>query len=118
MKIENNIILGDCLDVLPKIPNSTIDMVLCDLPYFKVLKDDWDNQWNNEKEYLNWVYQIIDEYDRLLKDNANIFLFTGRLYNRYICLKLDQYFDEKRTIIWSRRRGCNSTFGKSLTSSY
>lgn len=25
--------LGDCLDILPSIPNDSVDMVLCDLPY-------------------------------------------------------------------------------------
>ena len=25
--------MGDCLDVLPEIPDGSVDMVLCDLPY-------------------------------------------------------------------------------------
>jgi predicted methyltransferase len=32
MKI-NEIYLGDCLELMKDIPNGTIDMILCDLPY-------------------------------------------------------------------------------------
>jgi DNA modification methylase len=28
----NKVICGDCLDVMPLIPDKTIDMILCDLP--------------------------------------------------------------------------------------
>ena len=36
MKIEdikNTIICGDCLEVMKLIPDKSIDMILCDLPY-------------------------------------------------------------------------------------
>jgi len=29
---ENKIICGDCLEVMPKIPDKSVDMILCDLP--------------------------------------------------------------------------------------
>ena len=29
----NKIIQGDCLDIMPLIPDKSIDMILCDLPY-------------------------------------------------------------------------------------
>ena len=31
--MQNRIILGDCLEVMKNIPDGSIDMVLCDLPY-------------------------------------------------------------------------------------
>ena len=29
----NNLIMGDCLEVMKTIPDKSIDMILCDLPY-------------------------------------------------------------------------------------
>ena len=29
----NNIYLGDCLELMKYIPQNSIDMILCDLPY-------------------------------------------------------------------------------------
>ena len=30
---ENRVLEGDCLELLPELPNKSIDMILCDLPY-------------------------------------------------------------------------------------
>ena len=35
---ENTIHLGDCLDLMPSIPSKSVDMILCDLPYWKSLE--------------------------------------------------------------------------------
>lgn len=31
--IKNSLFEGDCLDVLSRFPDASVDMVLCDLPY-------------------------------------------------------------------------------------
>ena len=36
---KNTVILGDCLDVLPHVEESSIDMILCDLPYGQLWTD-------------------------------------------------------------------------------
>lgn len=112
------IIDGDCLQEMPKLPSNSVDMILTDLPYYGVVTDDWDNQWKSEEEYVLWLEQVIFEYDRVLKEGGNLFLFSSRQYNRKLNTILDSYFEEKRIIIWSRKRNRNTTRGKSLTSGY
>ena len=46
-----------------------IDAIVVDLPYFQVVKDEFDNQWLNEKEYLKWVEDIFTVASMLIKDN-------------------------------------------------
>jgi site-specific DNA-methyltransferase (adenine-specific) len=119
MNIEiNKIYLGDCLEIMKEIPDKYIDHIICDLPFYKVVKDEWDNQWKDEKEYINWCRNVIVQYKRIIKDNGNLFLFTGRQYNRKIATILDEYFNEKRIIIWARKRNFNNTRGKALASGY
>ena len=115
---EYKIYNDDCLNALKNIDDGSIDCIIVDLPYFNVVKDSWDNCWNNETEYLNWIEKNIIEYKRVLKNNSNIFLFTGRQYNRKIACILDKYFIEKRIIIWARKRLFNNTRGKALASGY
>jgi adenine-specific DNA-methyltransferase len=50
---KNKIYKGDCLEVMKQIPDKMIDHIICDLPFYQVVKDDWDNQWKDEKEYIN-----------------------------------------------------------------
>lgn len=109
---------GDSIEIMKSFPDKSIDCVVCDFPYYKVVDAKFDNQWSNEEEYLNWIERNIIEYARILKDNANLFLFTSRQYNRHVSMILDKYFTERRIIIWCRKRGFNNTRGHSLASGY
>lgn len=112
------LILGDSLDKLKDIPDGSIDHVITDWPFFKVVDNEWDNQWETESDYLDWCRLNILEYRRLVKIGGNIIIFTGRQYNRKIATILDEYFTEKRIIIWARKRAFNSTRGTALASGY
>jgi site-specific DNA-methyltransferase (adenine-specific) len=114
----NKILQGDCLDLMKELDDNSIDHIISDWPFFGVVKENWDNQWENLNEYLEWGRKIIIEYKRIIKDNGNVVIFTGRQYNRYISQILDEHFTEKRIIIWSRKRGFNTSRGKALSSGY
>ena len=38
----NKVIEGDCLEIMKRIPNKSIDMILCDLPY-GTTQNKWDS---------------------------------------------------------------------------
>lgn len=114
----NKIYNEDCLEGMKKIDDELIDCIICDLPYFGVVEADFDNQWKDENDYLQWVEKLVVDYVRVLKPGGNIFLFTSRQMNRKICNILDKYLIEKRIIIWARKRGFNNTRGYALASGY
>lgn len=116
--MSSKLILGDCIEILKSIQSNSIDHIICDLPYFNVLKTDWDQQWNTLEEYLNWINLVLIEYKRIIKSNGNILLFTSRQNQHKIANILDLYFIEQRVIIWKRKRGFNNTRGKTLASGY
>ena len=62
---------GDCLDIMKSIPDSSIDMVLCDLPY-GTTKCSWD--------VVIPFDELWKEYNRVMKDNCNIVLFCSGLF--------------------------------------
>lgn len=41
MEFLNQIICGDCLEVMPLLPDNSVDMILCDLPY-GTTRNKWD----------------------------------------------------------------------------
>lgn len=67
--MDSFIKLGECLEIMQDIPDHSIDMVLCDLPY-GVTRNKWDS-----------VIPFTDlwrEYKRIIKENGAIALFgTG-----------------------------------------
>ena len=121
--MKRNVIYNcDCLDAtngIISLDEDSVDCIICDLPYFKVVNDDFDNQWLNEEEYLAWIEMLVMQFDNVLKPGGNLFLFTSRQLNRKICNILDRFgFEEKRIIIWARKRGFNNTRGHALASGY
>lgn len=61
------LINDDCLNAMKDIPDSSIDMILCDLPY-GTTKNKWDNIIDLEKLWI--------EYERIIKENGCIVLFS------------------------------------------
>ena len=62
---------GDCLNILPQIPNKSIDAIICDLPY---------GVTNNKKDKVIDFKMLWKEYERIIKDNGAILLFGQGLF--------------------------------------
>lgn len=67
--------VGDCLDVLEKIPSNTIQLIICDPPYNIMLAD-----WDNHKNYIGWASRWLAEAERVLAPTGNIAIFGGLQY--------------------------------------
>lgn len=64
-----NLLHGDCMELLPQIPDGSIDLILCDLPY-GTTECKWDHVLPMEK--------LWKEYRRLLKGNGVAALFCAQ----------------------------------------
>lgn len=62
------LICGDCLAEMAKLPDRSIDMVLCDLPYGTTARNKWDNVIPLD---LLW-----EQYGRIVKDDGVIALWS------------------------------------------
>ena len=69
---------GDCLEVMKAIPDGSVDMILCDLPY-GVTDHNWDQIIDGRK--------LFDEYKRICKQNANVLLFCQIEFAKYLMLQ-------------------------------
>jgi len=79
----NQIICGDCLEVMPQIPDKSVDMILCDLPYGTTACK-WDTIIPFEP--------LWEQYERVIKDNGAIVLFgTQPFTSKLICSNLDMF---------------------------
>jgi DNA modification methylase len=62
---------GDCLERMKEIPDSSVDMILCDLPY-GVTKNKLDVQIPFD--------ELWKQYERIIKDGRAIVLFGQGLF--------------------------------------
>lgn len=112
---------NDCIDILKNMVdnNVIVDHIICDLPYFQVIKDDFDNQWDSVESYVDWFNLLLQYVKQIIKPSGNIILFCSRQNMWRMCRMLyENGFEENRTIIWARKRGFNNTRGKALASGY
>ena len=54
----------DCIDFLSSLDDKSVDSILIDPPYYRVVNDDWDNQWFTIDEYYSWCRTWIEELSR------------------------------------------------------
>ena len=71
-KIE--LIQGDCLEKMKDIPSGSIDLVLVDPPYFRVVNHKWD-KFKNIEEYREFSQKYIKQLNRILRFNGTVLLF-------------------------------------------
>lgn len=74
-KFIDKIICEDCLKVLPKIPDKSVELIVADPPYFKTIGEKWDFLWRTEDDYISWCEGWIKELSRVAKTNASFWLF-------------------------------------------
>ena len=66
---------GDCLDKLKEIEDESVDLVIADPPYFKVVNQKWDYLWKTEQEYIDWCEKWLVEINRVLRKGGSFYLF-------------------------------------------
>jgi len=71
-KFINKVIEGDCLEVMKDIPDKSVDMILCDLPYGTTACR-WDVVIPFEP--------LWEQYERVIKDNGAILLFGSEPFS-------------------------------------
>jgi len=94
--MKDTVIKGDCINVMYEIPNNSIDMILCDLPY-GTTQNKWDSVINLEK--------LWNHYERIIKDNGAIVLTSQGLFTAKLILSNENLFKYK--IIWIKSKPTN-----------
>jgi site-specific DNA-methyltransferase (adenine-specific) len=106
----NQIIQGDALQELQKLPDSAAQAIIADPPYFNVLENEaWDTQWKTAADYLAWCEAWVVESMRVLRDDGLCFIF-GQLGKRehtflHLMSRLTQQHQFHDLIIWDRAVG-------------
>lgn len=94
------LILGDCLDVMRGMADKSVDAVITDPPYYRVMDNDWDNAWKTRGDYLDWIELMAVEWRRLLKDNGSLLVFQDDKMAAHLQVRLDDRFLLLNSLIW------------------
>lgn len=73
---------ANCLDFLKTLPDNSVDLIATDPPYYRVVNDEWDNQWFTIDEYYDWSKEWIVELGRVAKWSCSFWIFG---YPQQLC---------------------------------
>lgn len=111
---------GDCLELMKDIPDGSVDMILCDLPYgtmkgaqldgWKSQTTEWDNVIDTEK--------LFAEYERVLRMNGVAVLFSQEPYTSHLRTYKAENFLFLYPMIWKKDHFANALVAKKAPVSY
>lgn len=104
---ENQVICGDCLEVMKEIDDKSIDMILADLPYGTTACK-WDTIIPFEP--------LWEQYKRIIKDNGAIVLTASQPFTSALVMSNIKWF--KYEWIWEKERPTNPLLCKKQPPKY
>ncbi|EKO77668.1 putative uncharacterized adenine-specific methylase YhdJ [Leptospira sp. Fiocruz LV3954] len=93
---------GDCLENLPKIPDSSVDLILCDLPYGTT-----DCSW----DVIIPMEKLWPEYERISKERTPIILTGSQPFTNYLINSNPKNF--RYELIWYKTKASGFLNAKS-----
>jgi site-specific DNA-methyltransferase (adenine-specific)/modification methylase len=113
---DNQIIHGNCLDILPQLPEHSLDLVITDPP-FNIMnksnikfKDRTDikqkaafDRFDSYEAYLSFTKEWLERLAPKMKDNSSLYVFFAMQYITdlmRICLELNMKY--KGILIWHK----------------
>mgnify|MGYP003298307165 FL=1 len=94
--MDAKLIHGDCLSEMKNIPDSSIDMILCDLPYEVLNKGNKNASWDR----LLPFDQLWEQYNRIIKDNGAIVLFAQGMFTAQLMMSNPDMW--RYNLIWDK----------------
>nr|WP_263323790.1 site-specific DNA-methyltransferase [Neobacillus sp. Marseille-Q6967] len=96
MEMLNEVYEADTIEKMKEIPNKSIDMILCDLPYGTT-----QNKWDS----VIPLDELWEQYNRIIKDNGAIVLTSSGIFTAQLILSQTKYFKYKW--VWEKSKATN-----------
>lgn len=94
--VINQLFEGDCLEYMNEIPDGSVDMVLCDLPY-GMTQNEWDC-------YIS-LDELWKQYNRIIKPNGAIVLTSNGVFTAKLILSQPNIYKYKW--VWEKSKPTN-----------
>lgn len=84
---------GDCLELLPSIPNESVDLILADLPYGMTA-----NKWDS----VIPLKPLFEQYQRIIKDHGAVLLFGMGMFGAKLMMNAPKNMPYRYDWIWQK----------------
>ena len=79
----------DCLEGMKRIPDESVDAIICDLPYGTMVRSSYGSMEEQFKAFREWDYAIpteplFEQYERVLRRGGVCVLFSAEPYTSHL----------------------------------
>jgi len=95
---------GDSLELLKKLPDSSISLVLTDPPYHATKKKNiyGDTLFEQDSHYLDWMKEYAKEWRRILKQNGSLFCYCDSSMSARLEVLFSKDFNILSHVVWTK----------------
>ena len=111
----NQIIHGDCLEVMRQIPSDSVDITFADPPFNLKKKYNTYEDYRDEDAYLDWCQEWLFEMVRITKPSGSIFVHNIPKWLTYYAGFLNEFATFRHWIAWDAP---TAPMGKTLQPSH
>lgn len=97
-ELKDKIFCEDCLIGMKRIPDGSIDAIICDLPYEVLHKNNPHAQWDR----LIPFEPLWEQYERIIKDNGAILLFCQGMFTANLMMSNPKLW--RYNLVWDKCR--------------
>jgi DNA modification methylase len=110
------IIQSDAITFLKGQDDNSYDLIVIDPPYYGVVDDAWDNQWDTLDEYMDWCKVWMVEALRILQPHGSFYMWgsigehgDAIIRQKLLLDSLGYHF--KDWVTWKKKRGMGNRRG-------
>ena len=93
----NRIYNEDCLEGMKRIPDGSVDCIICDLPYEVLNKGNKHAQWDRMIPFD----KLWEQYERVVKPNGAIVLFAQGMFTAKLMMSNEKLW--RYNLIWNKK---------------
>ena len=95
---------GDSINLLKKIPDHSVALILTDPPYHSTKKKNitGDRSFSTDAAYIEWMRKYALEWKRILKHNGSVFCFCASDMSVQLQLMFAENFNILSEITWTK----------------
>lgn len=104
-KIDDAILVaGDSLELIRRIPDKSISLILTDPPYHVTKKKNiyGDTHFQEDQHYLDWMEAYLQEWHRVLKPNGTLFCYCDSSMAARLEVLFSENFNVLSHIVWTK----------------
>ena len=114
---------GDCLELMKGLPDGSVDMILCDLPYGTIKGMQIEGYKARGERSTVWDDRIdtktlFAEYERILREGGTAILFSQEPYTSELRTQKAENLEFAYPLVWKKNHFANALIAKKAPVSY